>query len=67
MRSFVEGLLMDTTDFVSLFCTKLADQVHKLRQMRTWYVLGDKRPGTVTENFNRDAADFAAYRKLFQP
>ena len=56
---------IDPTLFVSVFCTQLARRSHMLRQMAAWYLFEDHREGTICELFNQDAADFAAYQKLF--
>lgn len=55
------------TEFVNQFCNKLAILARAYRSVSSWYVFEDKRPGTIEERFTLDAADHAAYQKLFQP
>ncbi len=53
------------TAFVNEFCNQLAKTTHGLRQMRSWYVFHDKRPGTIQERLDADAAEFRDYTNLF--
>lgn len=55
------------TAFVHHFCTQLAEIVKGHQRMAAWYVLKDKRPGTIQERFEKDAADYAEYARLFKP
>lgn len=53
------------TAFVHHFCNQLAEMVKGHQRMAAWYVFSDKRPGTIQERFEKDAADYAEYVKLF--
>ena len=55
------------TAFVNEFCNQLARMEHGRRGMISWYLFHDKRPGTVIERFEADAAQHAEFMKLFQP
>ena len=51
--------------FVNEFCNQIARMQKQLREMRTWYVFRDHRPGTATERFDLDAKSWSEYQKLF--
>jgi hypothetical protein len=53
------------TAFVHEFTNQLALVEHRRRSMIAYYLFDDKRPGTVIERFEADAAQHAAYTKLF--
>ncbi len=55
------------TALVNEFCNQIAKMQHGFRAMSSWYIFSDKRPGSLTNRFNHDAADHADYMKLFQP
>jgi hypothetical protein len=54
------------TLFVSEFCNQLEDMRRRGRQAHEFYLFQDKRPGSVVERFQKDAAEFADYQKLFR-
>lgn len=45
---------MDIYSVISCVCDQAADLRKQLRGMSVWYLFSDKRPGTVTERFERD-------------
>ena len=53
------------TAFVHQFCNKVAKMADGYREMRAYYIFWDKRPGTPTERFAKDADDHAEYVKMF--
>ena len=53
------------TAFVNEFCNQIARMQKQLREMRTFYVFEDHRPGTPTERFDLDAKSWSEYQKLF--
>ena len=55
------------TTFVDQFCDQLAINERGLRNMHSFYLWVDKRPGTILERFELDARRFWEYQKLFQP
>lgn len=55
------------TTFFNEFCNQLSKMEHGRRNMISWYLFHDKRPGTVLERFEIDARQHAEYTKLFQP
>jgi hypothetical protein len=55
------------SEFVDQFCNQLAINEKGLQRMMAWYVFEDKRPETVTENFEADAKRFWDYEKMFRP
>lgn len=52
--------------FLTEFCNQLAVTQRGIQRMRAWYIFEDRRPGTVTERFERDARDYFEYEKMFQ-
>jgi len=52
---------------VSEFCNQLASTEKGIRQMRSWYVFSDKRPGTIRERFELDASLYFEYERMFKP
>lgn len=52
------------TEFVNAFVNQLAITQRGVQRMRAWYIFSDTRPGTVTERFERDAAEFWEYEKM---
>lgn len=58
---------MDATDFISLFCDRVAIQYAGLRSMYCFYLFQDKRPGTLEENFVADAKSWSEYERMFRP
>ncbi len=51
---------------VSEFCNQLASTEKGIRQMRSWYVFSDKRPGTIRERFELDARLYFEYERMFK-
>lgn len=54
------------TTFVNEFCNQLAFTQKGIRNMHSWYLFSDKRPGTIRERFEADAKKFFEYQNLFQ-
>lgn len=51
---------------VSEFSNQLASTEKGVRQMSSWYLFSDKRPGTVLERFQLDAQRYFEYEKMFR-
>ena len=51
---------------VTEFCKQLATTQRGVRNMRSFYVFSDKRPGSISERFERDAKEFFEYQKMTQ-
>lgn len=56
----------ETTRFVHLFINNLEKQAKLYRSLVRKYVF-DRRPGTIQENFDKDAKLFADYIQMFRP
>lgn len=54
------------TTFVNEFCNQLTLTQKGIRDMHSWYLFSDKRPGTIREKFETDAKEFFEYQNLFQ-
>jgi len=52
--------------FVNEFCNRLASTTTGMRDMQSFYVFEDTRPGTVKERFTKDAESHYNYTKMFQ-
>ena len=51
---------------VTEFCKQLATTQRGVRQMHSYYLFSDKRPGPIRERFEQDARDYFEYEKMFQ-
>lgn len=54
------------TTFVNEFVNQLTLTRKGIRNMHSWYLFSDKRPGTIRERFEADAKEFFEYQNLFQ-
>lgn len=54
------------TTFVNEFVNQLAINQRGIRQMHSWYLFSDHRPGTARERFEQDAREFFEYQKLIR-
>lgn len=54
------------TTFVNEFVNQLAITQKGMRNMHSFYLFSDKRPGTIRERFEADAKKFFEYQNLFQ-
>ena len=54
------------TLFVSEFCNQLAINHRGIRNMHSFYLFSDHRPGTVRERFEQDAKEFFEHQKLIR-
>jgi len=54
------------TTFVNEFSNQLAINQRGIRNMRSWYVFSDKRPGGIIERFERDAKEFFEFEKMLR-
>lgn len=52
--------------FITEFCNQLAITHKGMREMHSFYLFSDKRPGTIRERFEADAKEFFEYQNLFQ-
>lgn len=51
---------------VTEFCKQLATTQRGIRNMRSFYVFSDKRPGSIVERFEMDARLYFEYEKMFK-
>ena len=54
------------TTFLNEFCNQLAINQRGIRNMHSFYLFSDRRPGTVRERLEQDAAKFFEYQKLIR-
>jgi hypothetical protein len=52
--------------FVNEFCNRLEKTRKALRDMHSFYLWDDKRPGSVIERFETDASEWGEYQKMFK-
>ena len=56
-----------STTFFNEFCLQLHKMERGLRQMHSFYVFQDKRPGTLLENWEADAKKFMEVHRMLYP
>ena len=54
------------TTFLNEFCNQLAITHKGIRNMHSFYLFSDHRPGSVQERFEQDAKEFFEYQKLIR-
>lgn len=54
------------TTFLNEFCNQLAINQRGIRNMHSFYLFSDHRPGTVQERFEQDAKEFFEHQKLIR-
>lgn len=52
--------------FITEFCNQMTKVYHGIRDIHSWYIFQDRRPGSILDRFNQDAASWAEYSKMFQ-
>ena len=51
--------------FVNEFCHQIWRAFKGNREMHSFYLWSDKRPGTIRERMDADAKEFHEYRRMF--
>lgn len=51
-------------ELVNQFCNQMAQIEKNRKAMHSFYLFGDKRPGTILERFDADAKDWVEFTNL---
>ena len=52
--------------FITEFCNQMARVDEGLRDLHSFYLFSDKRPGSFLGRFNLDSKSWADYNKMYQ-